>query len=79
LTYHDPVSNVYGKSRFAHNEGFHGALATRFGVNRGKRWYRRLIQGELDCQITFCIMHALALEQRRRAAQAKALAGQKAA
>lgn len=34
LTFNDRLSNVYGNSRFGHNEGFHGALSTRFGLNR---------------------------------------------
>jgi len=68
LTFNDAVAAAYGRGRFGYGEGFHGALATRFGVNSGKRWYRRKAQAELEAVMVFSVMHALALEQRRRAA-----------
>lgn len=67
LTFHDPLSNQFGKARFGHGEGFHGHLVTRFGLLKGKSWHRRREQAELDCLIIFSFMHALAMEQRQRA------------
>lgn len=66
LTFNDPVANEYGRRRFGHNEGFHGALASRFGLTEGKRWFRRTDQVRVEVAMTFCVMHAIALEQRRR-------------
>lgn len=41
LTFHNPESGEFGRRRFGHNEGFHGALVSRFQLTKGKRWYRR--------------------------------------
>jgi len=68
LTFHDLLSEQYGSARFGQNEGFHGALVTRFGLLRGKSWYRDARQAERDVLQVFCVMHVLAMEQRRRAA-----------
>ena len=65
LTFHDPVSSTYGSARFGHNEGFHGQLVTRFGLLEGKAWYRDIREAERDFFQVFCIMHSLAMEQRR--------------
>jgi len=54
--------------RFGHNEGFHGALVTRFGLLKEKSWHRSREHVERDFFQVFCIMHSLAMEQRRRAA-----------
>lgn len=67
LTYNDPLSRIYGSGRFGHQEGFHGHLVTRFGLLREKGWYRSKAQAELDVVITFCVIHLVAMEQRRRA------------
>jgi len=72
LTFHDEVSRKYGTSRFGHNEGFHGALVTRFALLKDKASYSDIRQAERDFFGVFSIMHALAMEQRRRAAQATA-------
>jgi len=72
LTFNDPLSAQYGSARFGHNEGFHGALVTRFGLLKGKSWHRTRDAAERDLLQTFCAMHALAKEQRRRAAQGAA-------
>ena len=73
LTFHDVVAQEYGNKRFGHNEGFHGQLESRFRVLQGKRWIRRRDQAMTECAMTFCVMHAVALEQRRRVrAQAQA-------
>jgi hypothetical protein len=67
FTYNDAEGGRYGTARFGHNEGFHGALSTRFQLVKGKRWFRRATQAETEIAMTFSIMHALALEQRKRA------------
>jgi hypothetical protein len=68
LTFSDPLSEKYGSARFGHNEGFHGALVTRFGLLKEKAYYRDGREAERDLLQVFCVMHALAMEQRRRAA-----------
>ena len=68
LTYHDRVSTAYGNARFGQQEGFHGALVTRFGLLKEKSWHRDRRDAERDVLQVFCSMHALAMEQRRRAA-----------
>ena len=78
LTFNNKVSQSYGTARFGHNEGFHGALVTRFGLLKEKTWRRTREQVERDFFQVFSIMHSLAMEQRRRAA-AKATASQPAA
>lgn len=72
LTFHDPVSATYGSARFGHNEGFHGQMVTRFGLLKEKAWYRDRREAERDFFQVFCIMHSLAMEQRRLAAVASA-------
>jgi hypothetical protein len=64
LTFHSPEGLEYWRCRFSHNEGFHGALVTRFGLVKGKRWFRRLDQARTDVAIVFSIIHAIALYQR---------------
>ncbi|MGB7588857.1 MAG: hypothetical protein WBM00_09130, partial [Solirubrobacterales bacterium] len=67
LTFNNRIAAKFGRNRFGHGEGFHGHLVTRFGLLKGKSWYRRREQAQLDFLIVFCSMHALAIEQRRRA------------
>lgn len=67
FTFNDPSATKFGHNRFGHGEGFHGHLVTRFGLLKGKSWYRRREQAQLDFLMVFCSMHALAMEQRRRA------------
>jgi hypothetical protein len=69
LTFHDPLSAKYGSARFGQNEGFHGAMVTRFGLLKEKAWYRDRRQAERDLFLIFSAMHSLAKEQRRLAAQ----------
>jgi transposase len=71
LTFNDPLSKAYGSARFGHNEGWHGALVTRFGLLKEKAWYRSGQAAERDLLQVFVTMHALAMEQRRRAARGK--------
>jgi hypothetical protein len=68
LTFDDPLSERYGKARYGHGEGFHGALVTRFGLLREKAWYRDRRQAERDVMQVFCAMHSIAKHQRRLAA-----------
>lgn len=75
LTFNDPLSEFYGWKRFAHGEGLHGTLVSRFGLLKGKRWFRRADQAKTDVAMVFSIMHALSMEQRRRAAANAAAAG----
>lgn len=70
LTFNDLNATEYGKDRFGHQEGLHGALATRYGLIRNKRWFRKMAQANIDTAMTFAIIHAVSLEQRRRAHQA---------
>lgn len=67
FTFNDPTAKAFGRARFGHGEGFHGHLVTRFGLLKGKSWYRRREQAQLDFLMIFCSMHALAMEQRKRA------------
>lgn len=72
LTFNDRVAAEYGRRRFGHHEGFHGALVSRLGLIKDKRWFRRLDEAKIATAITFCVMHVAALEQRRRRAEADA-------
>ena len=66
LTFNSREGHEYGQRRFWHNEGFHGALVTRSGLAKGKRWFRRRDQARIDVAMVFCIQHVIAMEQRRR-------------
>ncbi|MDX6587214.1 MAG: hypothetical protein QOI31_1687 [Solirubrobacterales bacterium] len=68
LTFNDPLAAVYGRKRFGNGEGLNGALVTRFKLNKGKRWFRRMDQAELDVAMVFSIVHALAIWRRREIA-----------
>ena len=72
LTFNDRIAAEYGRRRFGHHEGFHGALVSRFGLIKDKRWFRRLDEAKIATAMTFCVMHVVALEQRRRRAEADA-------
>ncbi|HEX5763083.1 MAG TPA: hypothetical protein VFY04_08180 [Solirubrobacterales bacterium] len=74
LTFNASMGKQFGRNRFGHGEGFHGHLVTRFGLLKGKSWYRRREQAQLDFLMVFSAMHALAMEQRQRA-KAKAPPG----
>jgi hypothetical protein len=65
LTYNDKLSRAYGDKRFGHHEGLHGALESRFGLIKHKRWFRRRDTALLEVLIVFCIIHTLSIEQRR--------------
>jgi len=59
LTFHDTLSTKYGSARFGQNEGFHGALVTRFGLLK-RRPGPLENQAERDLFQVFCAMHSLA-------------------
>ena len=71
LTFNDSVAEAYGNQRFGHNEGRYGALATRFGLIDGKRWFRRtacITQAVIDTAVrtwSGCEMPAPARARRR--------------
>ena len=67
LTYNDPVGRRYGRPRFPGQEGAFGSQFTqRFELLKGKRWFRRQSQVELETSMVICITHALSLERYRR-------------
>jgi hypothetical protein len=67
LTFNDLAATEYGRRRFGHNEGLHGTLSNRYKLIRNKRWFRRQAQAEIDTAMTFALVHAISMEQRRRA------------
>jgi hypothetical protein len=66
LTFHDPISEVYGNLRHAHGEGYNQMLAENFGFNQGKKRYRRKIQAEIAAAIAFFAIHIQVMDQRDR-------------
>jgi hypothetical protein len=44
----------------------HSILTQRFGLTRGRRRIKHLEQARLETAMTFCVMHALAAEARKR-------------
>ena len=68
LTYNDKRAIAYGRARYAQGEGLHGHATTRFGLFKDRNYYRRLNQARLDTLMTYCLMHALGMECRRRRA-----------
>ncbi|HEX5247803.1 MAG TPA: hypothetical protein VFW41_11810 [Gaiellaceae bacterium] len=66
LTYNRPLSTMFGNKRMGHGEGLYGTLATRFKLNAEKRWFRTIDDARADVGIVFSLIHALAMEQRRR-------------
>lgn len=67
FTYNDLVANDLGRRRFAHNEGFHGQLQSRFALIKDKRWFRRKAEAEIATSMVFIAMHVVAMYQRRLA------------
>ena len=53
LTFNNRIAAKFGRNRFGHGEGFHGHLVTRFGLLKGKSWYRRREQAQLDFLMVF--------------------------
>jgi Transposase DDE domain len=69
LNFDSPIAKVYGKRRYAVQEGVHSVLTTRFGLIRGARRIKHIDEARLKTAMTFCVMHLLAAEQRKRAAR----------
>jgi hypothetical protein len=69
LTFNDPEACAYGFKRFGRNEGFHGAMANRFGLLQ-KRWFRHRDQARIEAAVVFSIVHVIAMEYRRRLREA---------
>lgn len=61
FTFHDELAAVYGRKRFGHNEGMHGALQQRFGLLSEKRPYKRAAQARIEVAMVFSIVHVLAM------------------
>lgn len=70
LTYNDPEAALHGRKRFGRNEGFHGALVTRYGLLE-KRWFRRRDQARIEVALVFSIAHAMSIEYRKRVGQSQ--------
>lgn len=68
LTYRDKRAKAYGTARYAQGEGLHGHATTRFGLFKDRNYYRRINQARLDSLLTYCLMHAVGMECRRRRA-----------
>lgn len=68
LTQTDPIATAYSRRRFAVHEGVHSILTTRFGLIRGKRRVKYTDEVRLRTAATFTLLHAIAHEQRQRAA-----------
>lgn len=68
LTHGDKRSEAYGKNRYAQGEGLHGTATTRFGLFKDRAFYRRVDQPRLDVLLTYCLMHGMSMEARRRKA-----------
>jgi hypothetical protein len=74
LTYYDEMAADYGTARRGRGEGPHGhTLTQRFGHLKGKRWFRRMIDAELDTNVVFSIMPALGLEDIEHRARTAAI------
>lgn len=55
--------------RYSAQEGMFGSqLTTRFGLVRGKRWFRRQTQVELETSMVISITHALSIAHYQRSA-----------
>ncbi len=67
LTFNDPLSAAYGRSRFNGQEGAFGSQFTqRFKLLKNKRWFYRQSQVDLEVAAVVTITHALSLERWRR-------------
>jgi hypothetical protein len=65
MTFNDPLAMEYGRRRFSVGEGFHSVLSNRFGLVRGRQRIKTRDQVRLQTAMTFCVIHAIAAEQRR--------------
>jgi hypothetical protein len=65
LSFNGKIARVYGRGRFGHQEGFYGALGTRFKLTEHKLRVRTRAQAEIRLYAVYAGMHAIAMEQRR--------------
>lgn len=73
LTFNDALAADYGRRRFNGQEGTFGSqFAQRFNLLRGKRWFYRQSQVNLEVAAVVTITHALSLERWRRMSDAGA-------
>lgn len=71
LTYHDEKAADYGVPRYNAQEGMFGSqLTQRFKLLKGKRWFRRQAQVEMEVSMVICITHVLSIERYKRMAEA---------
>ncbi len=71
MTFHDEVAAGYGVPRYNAQEGMFGSqLTTRFNLLKGKRWFRRQAQVEMEVSMVISITHVLSIEFYRRMAAA---------
>jgi hypothetical protein len=67
LTYNDMQAGSYGQPRYPLQEGQFGSqFSTRYKLLRGKRWFYRQSQVDLEVAAVITITHALSLERHRR-------------
>jgi hypothetical protein len=67
LTYNDKQARSYGQPRYPLQEGQFGSqFSTRYKLLRGKRWFYRQSQVDLEVAAVVTITHALSLERHRR-------------
>jgi len=71
----DKRSQAYGKNRYAQGEGLHGHATTRFELFADDAPYKRIDQVRLHVLMTYCLMHGLAMECRRRKGQTEVTPG----
>jgi hypothetical protein len=70
LTFNDTLSAEYGHHRFTGQEGAFGSQFTqRFNLLRGKRWFYRQFQVDLEVSAVITLTHVLSLERWRRKEQ----------
>jgi hypothetical protein len=76
LTFDDWLGEEFGKRRFYYNEGFNGALVTRFKLGAGKRYFRTLEEARLEIAMVMCAISIsiCSIERYERAGGALALA-----
>jgi hypothetical protein len=74
LTFNDPLAEIFGTKRWAHNEGFHGVLATYYKLVWGKRYFQTLDQVRIEAAMVFIDLHLRGIESRRRSLQVAAAA-----
>jgi hypothetical protein len=74
LTYNDLEAAQHGSKRFGRNEGFHGALANRYGLLE-KRWFQRHDQARIEVALIFVVAHAISIEYRARVRETETRAG----